>query len=100
MDREFQQYRFGRIEGHRVTRARLEKHFKYGIASFDELERAVAQELATKSPCAPWRQSETDRAGCCDGMRLAALEFFWENRRAVKEESSLQFAPCIWVCVQ
>ena len=45
MNAEFQQYRFARIEGHNITRARLEAQFKNGITDLDELEKAIAQQL-------------------------------------------------------
>jgi hypothetical protein len=45
MNREFQQYRFARIEGRNVTRARLQTQFKDGITDLDELENAIALEL-------------------------------------------------------
>ena len=65
MNTEFQQYRFARIEGHNITRARLEAHFKSGITDLDELEKAIAQQLAAASTtCAPWRKSEIEKTGC------------------------------------
>ena len=77
MNTEFQRYRFARIEGHNITRARLEAQFKSGITDLDELEKAIAQQLAAASTsCAPWRKSEIEKTGCQDGVRLAALEFF------------------------
>jgi len=42
MIREFEQYRFARIEGRNVTRARLQSKFKDGINDLDELKKAVA----------------------------------------------------------
>jgi len=81
MQHEFQQYRFARIEGHNITRARLKSQFKDGIADFDDLETAIAQQLTTDpANCTPWRKSEIERAGCIDGMRTAALEFYWTHR--------------------
>jgi hypothetical protein len=81
MQHEFQQYRFARIEGHNITRARLESQFKDGIADLDDLEKAVAQQLALEpESCARWRKSEIEQTGCRDGMRMAALEFYWEQR--------------------
>src|ERR1035438_6973675 len=49
MNREFEQYRFARIEGRNVTRARLQSQFKDGINDLDELEKAIALELDRKS---------------------------------------------------
>ena len=85
MNAEFQQYRFARIEGHNVTRARLEAHFTNGINDLDELEKAIAQQLAAPATnCAPWRKSEIEKTGCQDGVRLAALEFFWSHRQEIR----------------
>ena len=81
MNREFQQYRLAGIEGYRITRAGLQAQFKNRIISIDELENAVTQQLAVESTCAPWRTSEIERTGCREGSRLAALEFFWEQRQ-------------------
>ena len=50
MIREFEQYRFARIEGRNVTRARLQSQFKDGINDLDELEKAVALELTMETP--------------------------------------------------
>ena len=50
MNVEFQQYRFARIEGHSITRARLEAQFKSGITDLDELQNAIAQQLSTYKP--------------------------------------------------
>ena len=58
MIREFEQYRFARIEGRNVTRARLQSQFKDGIKDLEELEKAITLELAMETPCAPWRRSE------------------------------------------
>lgn len=93
MNRELEQYRFARIEGHRITRARLEAQFKDGIMNLDDLENAIAHQLTTDQPCAPWRKSEGEQAGCRDGRQLAALEFFWEHRHnlrpAIADRSSV-----------
>jgi hypothetical protein len=87
MNREFQQYRFARIEGHNITRARLQAQFKDGITNLDELEKAIAQQLTPEAPCAPWRRSEIERTGCREGMQLAALEFFWEHHQEIRNAS-------------
>lgn len=88
MNREFQQYRFARIEGHQITRARLQAQFKGRITEFDELEKAIAQQLTMEPPCAPWRKSEVEQIGCRDGMQMAALEFFWKHRQEVRSAKS------------
>ena len=84
MNREFEQYRFARIEGRNVTRARLQSQFKDGINDLDELEKAIALELTMETPCAPWRKSEIEQIGCREGMQMAALEFFWKHRHEVQ----------------
>jgi len=81
MNHEFQQYRFSYIEGRNITRARLEAQFRDGIIELRELEKAIEQQLTTEPMCAPWRKSEMEHAGCREGMRMAALEFFWDCRR-------------------
>ena len=83
MNREFEQYRFARIEGRSVTRARLQSQFKDGINDLDELEKAIALALTMETPCAPWRKSEIELLGCREGMRLAIHEFFGELRRQI-----------------
>ena len=82
MNAEFQRYRFARIEGHNITRARLEAQFRNGIADLEELEKAIANQLTAQlTNCAPWRKSEIEQTGCREGMRMAALEFFWSHRQ-------------------
>ena len=81
MDREFQEYRFARIEAQNITRARLEGQFKNGIGGLEEIEKAIEQLIMTKSACTPWRTSEVERAASRDGTRMAALEFYWAHRR-------------------
>ena len=87
MNREFQQYRFARIEAHNVARARLESQFMSGRIGFEKLESAIEQELAEATTCAPWRRSEIEQMGCRDGARMAALEFFWAHRQEFRRES-------------
>jgi len=89
MNREFQQYRFARIEAQNLTRARLEAQFKDGIG-FEEVEKAVEQLIMTESTCTPWRTSEVERAGSSDGTRMAALEFYWGHRRRRRSSSESQ----------
>jgi hypothetical protein len=83
MNREFEQYRFARIEGRNVTRARLQSQFQDGINDLDELEKAIALELTMETPCTPWRKSEIEQIGCREGTRLAIYEFFGELRRQI-----------------
>ncbi|HEV2221737.1 MAG TPA: hypothetical protein VGR84_01910 [Candidatus Acidoferrales bacterium] len=80
MNREFQQYRFARIEAQNITRARLEAQFRDGITNSEQLEKTIEEQLTTEPTCTPWRKSEAERAGCREGMRMAALEFYWARR--------------------
>jgi hypothetical protein len=82
MNHELQQYRFARIEAETITRTRLDAQFKSPVTNAAELENAIAELLAVETPtCVPWRRSEIEQSGCRDGIRLAALEFFWSRRR-------------------
>ena len=81
MNREFQQYRFARIEAQNITRARLVAQFKDGIGGLEEIEKAIEQLIMTEPACDPWRTSEAERAASRDGTRMAALEFYWAHRR-------------------
>ncbi len=88
MNADFQQYRFARIEGHNITRARLEAQFRNGIDDLDELENAIAKQLtAEPTNCAPWRKTEIEQTGCREGMRMAALEFYWSHRQELRRAS-------------
>ena len=80
MNHELQQYRFARIEGEKITRARLAAQFKDGIPDRVALEKAIEQQLTVEPVCTPWRKSEAEQVGCREGMRMAALEFYWEHR--------------------
>jgi len=81
MNDEFRQYRFAYIEGRNITRARLETQFRHEIIELEQLEKAIEQHLTMEPMCAPWRKSEMEQAGCREGMRMAALEFYWHCRR-------------------
>jgi len=81
MNREFQQYRFARIEAQNITRAQLEAQFKNGIGILEEIEKAIELLIMTEPACTPWRHSELERVGSRDGKRMAALEFYWAHRR-------------------
>ena len=80
MHRDSKQYRFARIEGYRITLARLKAQFKDRAINLEKMEAAVAEHLTQEGRCAPWRRSESERAGCREGMRLAALEFLSQYR--------------------
>lgn len=84
MNRELPQYRLARIEGYRITRARLEQQFSDRAIDVQEVEEAVAAEIKAESLCAPWRRSEIERAGCREGVRRAALEFLFEPYRIMQ----------------
>jgi len=84
MHDESEQYRFGRIEGYLITLARLQEQFKDTAVNLEEMKVAVARQLAKENLCAPWRTSETERAGCREGMRLAAFQFLSQYRAAVE----------------
>ena len=87
MNHEFQQYRFARIEAQNMTRARLEAQFKDGVSDPDEFEKAIEQLLTMTRMCTPWRNSEVEQTGSLDGMRMAALEFYWARRRRRPSDS-------------
>jgi hypothetical protein len=84
MNRESEQYRFARIEGYRITLAHLEEQFRDRAVNLREMETAVAERLPRKTLCTPWRTSETERAGCREGMHLAAHEFLSQYRKAIR----------------
>jgi hypothetical protein len=88
MNRESEQYRFARVEAYHITLAHLEKQFSDRAVSLEEIEAAVAEQLVRESVCAPWRRSEDERAGCREGMRLAALQFLSEYQKAIQNLDS------------
>ncbi len=91
MNHEFQQYRLARIEGYNIIRARLQSQFANGIGDAGEFEKAITEQLATPpTAIAAWRQSEMEQAGCQEGMRLAALEFYWEHREQIRAATLAQ----------
>jgi len=84
MHHESEQHRFARIEGYRITLSRLEAQFKDRAINLEEMEAAVSEQLAKETTCAVWRRSETERAGCREGVRLAALQFLSQYREAIR----------------
>jgi hypothetical protein len=84
MHRESAQYRFARIEGYIITLARLQEQFEDRAVNLEKMEVAVIEQLAKENRCASWRRSETERAGCREGMRLAAIEFLSRYREALR----------------
>jgi hypothetical protein len=87
MHRESEQYRFARTEGYIITLARLQEQFEDRAVNLTEMEAAVIEQLAKENLCAPWRTSETERAGCRAGMRLAAIQFLSQYREAMRNLS-------------
>jgi hypothetical protein len=85
MIRKSEEYRFARIEGYRITLTRLEEQFKDRAINLEKMEAAVNEQLAKENLCAPWRRSETERAGCREGMRLAATQFLSQYREALRD---------------
>jgi hypothetical protein len=82
MDEQFRHYRFARTEGQKITQAELATQFKDGIKDLHELEQAIEQ-LLTKQ-AAPWRTTDLEQEGFREGIRAAALEFYWNNRQQVR----------------
>jgi hypothetical protein len=85
MSSTFQLYRFAVIEAKNITRARLEAEFRDGIASASALEKAIERQLTTGQSCTPWRVTEAEQRGSRDGVRMAALEFYWEHRHDLQQ---------------
>lgn len=80
MNREFQQYRFARIEARNITRGRLEAQFRDGFGNLEEIEKAIEQLITTEPTCTPWRTSEIEQLGALAGLLpvlpvLAGLPF-------------------------
>jgi hypothetical protein len=84
MNRESEQYRFARVEAYHTTLAQLEEQFRDRAVDLEEIEAAVDGHFAKETFCAPWRRSETERAGCQEGMRLAALQFLSPYREVIQ----------------
>lgn len=82
MNEQFRQYRFARTEGQKITEAELVTQFKDGIKDLHQLEHAIEQ-LLTKQ-AVPWRTSDLEQEGFREGIRAAALEFYWNNRQQVR----------------
>lgn len=87
MSCESEQYRFARVEAYRVTLARLEGQFRDRAVNLDEMEAAIADQLAKETLCAPWRKSRTERAACREGMRLAGFRFLSQYREVIRSLS-------------
>jgi hypothetical protein len=85
MNRESEEYRLARIEAYRITLARLGNQFCDKAVNLEKMQEFAASELANEAHCAPWRQSETERAGCREGMRIAAAEFLSQYQKAMRD---------------
>jgi hypothetical protein len=66
---------------YRITLSRLEEQFKDRAVSREQMEAAIAEQLAKETICAPWRRSEAERAGCSEGMWQAGSSFFRSTGR-------------------
>jgi hypothetical protein len=85
LEHQFEQYRQARGYGHAVTKALLNEQFKAGIRDIAKLEEAIEKQLAKEpSQITPRHNTPLTQAACRDGMRLAALEFYWEHRDAIQ----------------
>jgi hypothetical protein len=81
---EFQQYRQARLNGYSIVNALLKSKFEAGIRDIAEFEKTIEEQLAKEaSQIAPWHRTPLTQAASRDGMRLAALEFYWEHRYAI-----------------
>jgi hypothetical protein len=81
----FEQYQKARLDGYSIVNALLQLKFEAGIRDISEFEKAIQEELA-KEPIqvAPWHNSDPlTHEACRDGMRLAALTFYWDRRHEV-----------------
>ena len=81
-DAEFQKYKNARGEGYSIIKALIELKFDAGIQDPAQYEQIIQEHLAMEPiMIAPWRNSvPLTQAACRDGMRLAALTFFWDHR--------------------
>ena len=83
MNRDSEQYRFARVEAYHTTLAHLEKQFRDRAVNLEEMKEAVAEHLGKEWLCASWPKSETERAGCREGMRLAGFQFLLQCREVL-----------------
>jgi hypothetical protein len=83
---DFKQYRFARIEGHRLTLARLKAQFPDRIADVDAFEKTIGELLtpASTTVMAPWRKSDIEQTAFREGHRMAVLEFYWAQRQQLR----------------
>ena len=82
---ELTPYRRARAFGYTVINALLEGKFAAGIHDVAHFEQVIQDHLAMEpNKIAPWHRSPLAQAACRDGMRLAALNFYWEHRDAIQ----------------
>jgi hypothetical protein len=82
---EVQQYKQARLNGYSTVNTLLKCKFAAGIRDIAQFERAIEEQMAKESgQIAPWHNTPLTQAACRDGMRLAALEFYWEHRDAIQ----------------
>lgn len=79
------EFRFGNCE---EAEGEIFEDYPALVSVLDEIARQedprVTTELAKKNSCVPWHTSETERAGCREGVRLAALQFLFQYREAMQ----------------
>ena len=85
-DAEFQKYKDARTEGYSIMKALIELKSEAGIHDLAQLEQIIQEHLAMEPiMIAPWRNSvPLTQTACRDGMRLAALDFYWEHPRKIR----------------
>jgi hypothetical protein len=82
---ELPPYRRARAFGYTVINALLEGKFAAGIQDVAHFEQVIQDHLAMEpNKIAPWHRSPLAQSACRDGMRLAALNFYWEHRDAIQ----------------
>ncbi len=81
LDLTFEAYRRARLEGYSITCALLDSALEAGTPLSD----AVRDQL-TLEPIhiAPWHSSPLAVYACRDGMRIAALEYFWNRTHEIQ----------------
>jgi hypothetical protein len=66
----------------RVTQTELETQFKNGITDFDALDKTIKQRLTKQAALA---QDRSGAGRVREGIRMAALEFYWNSRQQVND---------------
>jgi hypothetical protein len=84
-EHEFKQYQQAHRHGHAVINALLNEQFKAGIRDIAKFEKTIEEQLAKEpNQIGPPHNTPLTQSACRDGMRLAALEFYWEHRDAIQ----------------